>query len=699
MAQTNWYSWSPALKGGQQPGGASPENSPLPLSDAQLGIWFAQALDRSSPAYNLGEYLDIGGTIDPALFETALRQVVNEAEALCVRFVATADGPRQIIGPAPDWSMSYIDVSAAADPQAAADRWMQADLAKPIDVTQGPLFAFALFKAAPDHFFWYSRYHHIVADGVGLALVARRVADVYTALAAGRTADTGCFGSLALLLEDDAAYRASKRFEQDRQYWTDCLAGLPEPVSLGERARLKSPGFIRHTGSVPSSTLVQMQSTAQRIGVSLPQLITAAAAIFVHRLTGAQDVILDVPLTARMTPLARRTPGMMSNVLPVRLSVRPSTTVSELVGETARRMRSVIRHQRYNVANLRRDIGRGADQRAFGPTVNVMPFDYDFCFDGHPVTAHNLSAGPVEDLSIALYDRSDRPQARIDFEGNSASYGADKLADLQQRFLRLLAAVADPDQSVGTLEILSPDERRTILVDWNDTARAIPSATLPELFAAQVANAPDATAVVLEDERLTYRELDARSSQLAHHLRAHGVGPEVVVGLCVERSPDTIVGLLGILKAGGAYLPLDPDYPPERLAFMLDDAGAPVLLTHSALLDRLPKHHARIVCLDADWPAIAAQPTSAPALALDSQNTVYVTYTSGSTGTPKGVVIAHHNVVRLVKSANYVELTPDDVFLQLAPLSFDASTFEIWGRCSTEPDWSSTRMTCLSSRG
>ena len=144
-------------------------------------------------------------------------------------------------------------------------------------------------------------------------------------------------------------------------------------------------------------------------------------------------------------------------------------------------------------------------------------------------------------------------------------------------------------------------------------------------------------------------ELDARSSQLAHHLRALGVGPEVVVGLCVERSLEMLVGLLGILKAGGAYLPLDPDYPPERLAFMLDDAGAPLLLTHSALLDRLPEHHARIVRLDADWPTIAAQPTTAPALALDAQNAVYVTYTSGSTGTPKGVVVAHRNVVRLVK--------------------------------------------------
>ena len=288
-------------------------------------------------------------------------------------------------------------------------------------------------------------------------------------------------------------------------------------------------------------------------------------------------------------------------------------------------MRHVIRHQRYNVANLRRDIGR-ADQRMFGPTINFMPFDYDLHFDGHPVTAHNLSNGPVDDLSIVLYDRLDSRDVRIDFDGNPALYSADKLAELHQRFLRLLGAVADPDHAIGRLDILGAEERHTILREWNATARAVPGATLPELFAAQVARTPDADAVVFEDERLSYGELDARSSQLAHHLRALGVGPEVVVGLCIERSLAMLVGLLGILKAGGAYLPLDPDYPPERLAFMLADAGAPVLLTRAALRAHLPAHDvssdgvridaAHIVCLDADWPAIARQPTTAPATGL-----------------------------------------------------------------------------------
>src|ERR1700730_6754222 len=247
MARTNGYSWPPGVRRESPGSGEIQENNPLPLSDAQLGIWCAQAIDPSSPAYNLAEYLEIDGSIDATLFETALRQVVSETEALCVRFVSSADGPRQIIGAPPDWSMSFIDVSAAADPHAAAQRWMKADLARPTDLARGPFLSQALFKAAPDRFFWYSRYHHVVMDGFSFALVARRVADVYTVLAAGLAADAGTFGSLARLLEDEASYRASKRFGEDRQYWMDHLAGLPEPASLRDRPRLKSPGFIRHT--------------------------------------------------------------------------------------------------------------------------------------------------------------------------------------------------------------------------------------------------------------------------------------------------------------------------------------------------------------------------------------------------------------------------------------------------------------------
>ena len=234
----------------------------------------------------------------------------------------------------------------------------------------------------------------------------------------------------------------------------------------------------------------------------------------------------------------------------------------------------------------------------------------------------------------------------IDFDANPAFYSPNDLADRQARFLRLLTLISDPQRAIGSLDILSAAERHTIIRDWNDTTQPIADATVPALFAAQAQRTPEAVAVVFEDRSLSYAALEAHANQLAHHLQSLGVGPEVIVGLCVERSPEMVIGLLGILKAGGAYLPLDPEYPAERLAFMLSDAGATVLLTQSGPIERLSAVAAaaattRIVRLDADWPDVARQPTAAPKLELHPQHPAYVIYTSGSTGTPKGVVVEH----------------------------------------------------------
>ena len=261
---------------------------------------------------------------------------------------------------------------------------------------------------------------------------------------------------------------------------------------------------------------------------------------------------------------------------------------------------------------------------------------------------------------------------------------------LAQRLVRLLAAaVASPEQPIGSLDILSAAERHTILREWNDTARPIPSATLPELFAAQAARTPDAVAVVFEDETLTYAQLDARANQLAHHLQSLGVGPEVVVGLCVERSLEMIVGLLGILKAGGAYLPLDPAYPPERLAFMLEDAAAPCCSTQSALRERLPAHAARIVRLDADWPAIARKPTTAPPNRLHPANTAYIIYTSGSTGTPKGVAVTPQRRSPILRQLRSIASPSRGATrcCNTPPLAFDAASGRSGELCCSGAGW------------
>ena len=256
---------------------------------------------------------------------------------------------------------------------------------------------------------------------------------------------------------------------------------------------------------------------------------------------------------------------------------------------------------------------------------------------GHDVSHYPLSLGamPGEQLRLRLDYRPDL-------------FDRASIEALGRRLIRLLeAAVREPERPIGRLDILDAAERQTLLREWNDTARPIAPVTFPQLFAAQVAEAPDAVAVVFGEQQLTYRQLEERANQLAHHLRGLGVGPEVVVGLCVERSLEMIVGLLGILKAGGAYLPLDPGYPPERLAFMLEDSRAPVLLTQSALVDELPAYGLRIVELDTDWPAIARQPASPPSNTIALHNTAYVIYTSGSTGTPKGVAVSHAGIPNL----------------------------------------------------
>ena len=654
----------------------------LPLSAAQLGIWFAQRIDFSASTYNIGEYIEIEGSIDPILFERALEQVICETEALGLRIAEQAGGPWQVVGASPACSMPVIDVSAETDARAAAEAWMKTDLARPIEPTRGPLFGFALFKASPDRFFWYARYHHIIMDAFGMWLVARRLAQVYTRLSIDRSAHEESFGSLDVLLKDDLAYRASEQFAQDRKYWGDYLVDRPEPVSLGASTPTKSNGFLRLTAYLPVSTVNHLRSLANKTGTNLSRIVAAAAAIFLHRLTGESDLVFGLPVAAR-DGAARSIPGMISNVLPLRLAVHPSMTVSEVIGETSSQIRQGLQHQRYQIANLRRDFWGIADGRSpFGLNVNIMRFDYGFRFASNHVIAHNLSLGPVSDLSIAVYERSGNAPLRIDFDANPALHAASDLSDRQQRFLRLLTALAGSDRAIGSLDILSGEERATILRGWNDTAHALSAATLPELFAAQVARRPDAIAVVFEDESLSYGALDRRANRLAHHLRALGVGPETVVGLCLARSLDMIVGLIGILKAGGAYLPLDPHYPQERLAFMLADAGARVLVTHSALMEQLPAQASRnlhsIVRLDADAAAIAAQPAGAPAIDLDPQHPAYVIYTSGSTGTPKAVGVLHGGIPNLAAAQiDRFAIGTRARVLQFASLSFDAAVSEI----------------------
>jgi len=396
---------------------------------------------------------------------------------------------------------------------------------------------------------------------------------------------------------------------------------------------------------------------ARESGASLFMVLQAGLAALLTRLGAGTDIAIGSPIAGRSDGALDDLIGFFVNTLVLRTDTSGDPSFRELVGRVRAGNLAAYGHQDVpferlvEVLNPARSLARHPLFQVMLVLQNNAPVRLEL--PGLSARFEPVATASAKfDLSVSVSEQRGADGSPAGIEG-VVEYATDlfdraTIEALADRLVRLLEqAVAAPDGAIGRLDLLAADERRTILRRWNDTAHAVPSATVPELFAAQAARTPDATAVVFADERLSYAELDLRANRLAHHLRGLGVGPEVVVGLCVERSPAMVVGLLGILKAGGAYLPLDPDYPPARLAFMLEDAGADVLVTQSGLLDRLPAQDSRIVCLDADAPAIAREPVTAPAVALDPHHPAYVIYTSGSTGTPKGVAVAHRGIVNL----------------------------------------------------
>ncbi|QMU70592.1 non-ribosomal peptide synthase/polyketide synthase [Streptacidiphilus sp. P02-A3a] len=637
-----------------------------PLTAAQSGVWFAQQLDPTSPAHQIAECLEIHGPVDPALFEQAVRQLQTETETTRLRFIRDGDEVRQYAAPVAEPALLVQDFSGETDPWLAVRAWIRADLAQPIDLDHGPTGIMALFPAGPDRCFWYQRGHHLIADGYTAAMLAGRTAEIYTALVEDRP--TGAplppFGQL---VEDDLAYRASEQFAADRAYWAERLTGRPEPVTLSGRTAPASHTPIRHATDLSAATAQQLRATARRLRTSLPVLMTAASALYLNRMTGAEDILLALPVTGRATRLQRSTTGMLANILPIRLALRPETGLTDLVRQTSSTMREALRHQRYRYEDLQRDLNVvGADgSRLFGTTVNVMAFDYDLRFAGLPTTAHNFSNGSVEDLSFVLYDRAGDSGAQLVVDANPAAYEAAEAADHAERFARLLEtliAVEAPESPLTGLDLLSPAERRRVLVEWNDTAHAVPSGTLPELFAEQVARTPDAVAVVFEGTAVSYRQLNARANQLAWLLVERGVRPESVVPVLLERSVEMVTALLAIHKAGGAYLPVDPEYPADRIDYILSETNTPVIVT-PALIDESS------TCSADDLPETG----------LRGDHPAYVIFTSGSTGRPKGVAVPHAGIVnRLAWMQDTYGLTPADRVLQKTPFGFDVSVWEFF---------------------
>ncbi|MBB4222732.1 non-ribosomal peptide synthetase [Variovorax guangxiensis] len=656
------------------------------LTTGQMAMWLGAKFASPDTNFNLAEAIEIEGWIDADVFVAAMRQVTEEAEATRLSFVDTAQGPRQVVAPAFNREMPFLDFSGEHDPGAAAQAWMQADFTRKDDLARDQLWMSALIRLADDHHVWYHRSHHIVLDGFGGGLIARRFADVYSARIAGtEVSEASRLAPISQLMEEDKAYRESGRYPRDRQYWTERFADAPDPLSLASQRSVNVGGLLRQTAYLPAESVRALADIAQQLGATLPQILIATTAAYLYRATGVEDMVIGIPVTARHNDRMRRVPAMVANALPLRLAMRPDLPVAELIAEVGRQMRQILRHQSYRYEHLRGDLNMLVNNRQlFTTVVNVEPFDYDFRFAGHAAWPRNLSNGTAEDLGIFLYERGNGQDLQIDFDANPAIHTAQSLADHQRRLLAFMTAVIrQPAQAIGHVDLLDAAEREQLLVTWNDTVHAVPGTNLVALIEAQLAANPQGIALRFEGEAMSNEELDRRANRLAHLLRAHGAGPERTVALAIPRSFDLMVALLATLKTGAAYLPVDPDFPQDRIAFMLGDARPACLVTTEALAESLPVDTPTLLLDVAQTFAALANTANgddaAPGAAIDSAHPAYVIYTSGSTGKPKGAVVSHRAIVnRLRWMQDRYRLKADDRVLQKTPSSFDVSVWEFF---------------------
>ncbi|WP_164873333.1 amino acid adenylation domain-containing protein [Rhodococcus xishaensis] len=667
---------------------------PIPLTPAQMGQWFAQQLDPSVPML-VAQYVDIRETearLDVRQLSRATSQAAREFGAGLVRLVLVDSQPHQIIDPRIVTDTRVVDLRDEPDPESAAREWMRCDVAASLDLVRDRLGVSVLLRIADDRYFWYSRVHHVALDGVGAASMLYRAADLYNAAVEGREPGPNPASDLDTVYAAEAAYTGSKRWQSDRDYWLEQMSGMPERCSLAERSA-SARALGREVGEpLAPETAVALEDAQERHGASVAALVASAIAAYTARHTGAEDIVLSLPVSTRTTAVLRRSGGTLANVVPLRVSIGGGTTVSDLVADVMGALSGALRHQRYRHEELRRDRGdRGAGRGFAGPLLNLMMFPTELRLGKTQTSLEVVTSGPIEDLLVNVYRYGPEGPIRLDFKANPQLYDDATLHMHYERFSRLLHGLltADPGTPVWELPIVDDAALTAQLADWYVPARPVDEAsgTLPALVDRWARGTPDRVAVVSNEQRLTYGELTARANRLARHLIALGVGPETSVGVVLDRSADLIVALLATVTAGGGYVPIAAAMPTSRRDYVLADAKVSCVVTAANSAAEMDGHAWPLVVLDDSATGDILESLSSAAVTdaerarpLGGEHLAYTIYTSGSTGRPKGVQVNHRSATVLLESSKAAFGTADGaVWTVFHSFAFDFSVWEIWG--------------------
>ncbi|MBN8227307.1 non-ribosomal peptide synthase/polyketide synthase [Corallococcus macrosporus] len=659
---------------------------PLPLSFAQQRLWFIDQLQPGSPLYNVPMAVRLEGALDVAVLERALREVVRRHEVLRTTFREDASGPVQVVSPEPVLTLERKDLTGSSPDEAW--RLAREAAAWPFNLAQGPLLRALLLTSAPQEHLLVVVVHHIVSDGWSMTLLVREVALLYGAFARGQPAP---LPPLSVQYADFGVWQREwlqgSRLEKQLDYWKQQLAGVPSALELPTdfpRPALRDGRGARHDVLLPRELTDALKALAQQEGASLYMALLTGWQLLMARYSGQEDVTVGSPMAGRTRGEVEGLIGLFVNAQVLRTRVTGRDSFRTLLRQVRETVLGAQEHQELPIERLVEEL---KPERIPGrtPFFQVM-LTYQASFRGAAsVEGVKLEALELDtfsakfDLTLQVLETDAGLKGYLEY---TTDLFTPATAARMAQHLRVLLqqAVAQPDHHASSLQLLTGKEREQVLVEWNATRAPFPEACMHSLFEAQAQATPEAVAAVFEGTRLTYAQLDARANQLAHALRRRGVGPEVRVALSVERSLDIVIGLLGILKAGGAWVPVDPLLPRERLAFMLEDSAAQVLVTQQPLVDRFPVAlHGRALCLDTERGALAKEPTEAPSTGVTPANMAYLLYTSGSTGTPKGTAVEHRSVANLVThEAVAYGIGPGSRVLQFASLSFDLSVEEIF---------------------
>ncbi|MET8505487.1 amino acid adenylation domain-containing protein [Streptomyces sp. NPDC004787] len=673
----------------------------VPLSFAQRRLWFLDQLEPGSAEYVIPFGFALDGALDLAALETAFSGLVARHEVLRTRFVTGADEePVQVVGEPWEVRSELVDLRHIADPaerETLARVTLDSKACVPFDLTAGRLLRVTVVRLAEDRHLLLVALHHIVADGWSVSVLTEELRELYAAALEGRTPE---LAELPVQYADFALWQhqwlTPEREERQLGYWRKNLAGV-EPLELPTdrpRPLHRSSAGDAVTFTIDAGITQGLQKLASEQGASLFMAGLAAFQVLLSRWSRQDDIAVGTPIAGRNRPEVENLVGFFVNTLVMRSDLTANPSFTDLIAQVRETALGAYAHQDLPFDRIVEDLQPERDL-----SRNAL-FQVMFALQNVPDSTWNLPGLTLDTIEVRgetpnfdLVCLLDADEATGAVEGrilfSPELFDRATVERLAGNYVTLLAAaVAAPTTPVGELDVLTAAEREKLLVTFNDTT--VPyrnDLTVHEFFERQAARTPDATALLFQDVRLTYGELNARANQLAHHLVERGVTAEDLVTVCVDRGPDMITALLGVMKAGGAYVPVDPDYPAARIEFMLSDTRAPLVLTQSHLADRLPAGTPRLL-VDTEWDAlVAARPTTNPEPRSDPDNLAYIIYTSGSTGTPKGVMVRHRGAVSMAEHLpGRLRLDAGSRVLQFASPSFDASMYEVittWGAGAT----------------